>query len=101
MAKWGQTIELSNPNSSIRDHEFKIEKIEENIFRGQNYQAPWKRVFGGQVLGFWALSVKPYEDWQQSVFENNLLQLCECRCSRLEKFDFFAASVRLCFTYEL
>ncbi len=27
-----------------------LEKIEENIFRGQNYQAPWKRVFGGQVL---------------------------------------------------
>ncbi len=28
----------------------KLEKIEENIFRGQNYQAPWGRVFGGQVL---------------------------------------------------
>ena len=28
----------------------RLEKIEENIFRGQNYQAPWKRVFGGQVL---------------------------------------------------
>ncbi len=28
----------------------KLESIEENIFRGQNYQAPWKRVFGGQVL---------------------------------------------------
>jgi acyl-CoA thioesterase II len=27
-----------------------LEKIEENIFRGENYQAPWKRVFGGQVL---------------------------------------------------
>ena len=27
-----------------------LEKIEENIFRGQNYQAPWNRVFGGQVL---------------------------------------------------
>ncbi len=27
-----------------------LEQIEENIFRGQNYQAPWKRVFGGQVL---------------------------------------------------
>ncbi len=27
-----------------------LEKIEENIYRGQNYQAPWKRVFGGQVL---------------------------------------------------
>ncbi len=27
-----------------------LEKIEENIFRGQNYMAPWKRVFGGQVL---------------------------------------------------
>ena len=27
-----------------------LEKIEENIFRGNNYQAPWKRVFGGQVL---------------------------------------------------
>lgn len=27
-----------------------LEKIEENIFRGQNYQTPWKRVFGGQVL---------------------------------------------------
>ena len=26
-----------------------LEKIEENIYRGQNYQAPWKRVFGGQV----------------------------------------------------
>ena len=28
----------------------KLEKIEENIFRGQNYQSPWGRVFGGQVL---------------------------------------------------
>lgn len=28
----------------------KLEKIEENIFRGQNYMAPWNRVFGGQVL---------------------------------------------------
>ncbi|CAH0995197.1 Acyl-CoA thioesterase 2 [Emticicia aquatica] len=27
-----------------------LEKIEQNIFRGENYQAPWKRVFGGQVL---------------------------------------------------
>ncbi len=27
-----------------------LEKIEENIFRGQNYMAPWNRVFGGQVL---------------------------------------------------
>ena len=27
-----------------------LEGIEENIFRGQNYLAPWKRVFGGQVL---------------------------------------------------
>lgn len=27
-----------------------LEKIEENIYRGQNYLAPWKRVFGGQVL---------------------------------------------------
>ena len=25
-----------------------LEKIEENIFRGQNYQTPWGRVFGGQ-----------------------------------------------------
>ncbi|MEL6676823.1 MAG: acyl-CoA thioesterase II [Bacteroidota bacterium] len=28
-----------------------LEKIEEAVFRGQNYQTPWKRVFGGQVLG--------------------------------------------------
>lgn len=27
-----------------------IEKIEQNLFRGQNYQAPWGRVFGGQVM---------------------------------------------------
>lgn len=27
-----------------------LERIEENIFRGNNYQSPWKRVFGGQVL---------------------------------------------------
>lgn len=27
-----------------------LEQIEENIFRGRNYQAPWGRVFGGQVL---------------------------------------------------
>ncbi len=27
-----------------------LEKIEENIFRGNNYQAPWGAVFGGQVL---------------------------------------------------
>ncbi len=28
----------------------KLEPIEANLFRGQNYQAPWGRVFGGQVL---------------------------------------------------
>ncbi|MDC3210547.1 acyl-CoA thioesterase II [Saprospiraceae bacterium] len=28
----------------------KLEKIEENIFRGNNYPAPWGSVFGGQVL---------------------------------------------------
>jgi len=27
-----------------------LEQIEENIYRGTNYQAPWGRVFGGQVL---------------------------------------------------
>ena len=27
-----------------------LEQLEENIFRGQNFMAPWKRVFGGQVL---------------------------------------------------
>jgi len=27
-----------------------LEKIDENIYRGQNYQAPWGRVFGGQVM---------------------------------------------------
>jgi len=28
----------------------KLEKLEENLFRGQNFQTAWKRVFGGQVL---------------------------------------------------
>lgn len=28
-----------------------LEKLEENIYQGDNYKAPWKRVFGGQVLG--------------------------------------------------
>ena len=28
----------------------RLEKIEENIYRGQNYKSPRKRVFGGQVL---------------------------------------------------
>ncbi len=28
----------------------KLEKIEENIFRGQSYKTPWGSVFGGQVL---------------------------------------------------
>ncbi len=27
-----------------------LEQIEINIFRGQSYRTPWKRVFGGQVL---------------------------------------------------
>jgi len=27
-----------------------LKKVEETIFEGQNYQAPWGRVFGGQVL---------------------------------------------------
>ncbi|WP_235296355.1 acyl-CoA thioesterase [Portibacter marinus] len=27
-----------------------LEQIEVNIFRGQNFRSPWKRVFGGQVL---------------------------------------------------
>ncbi len=28
-----------------------LKKIDETIFEGDNYQAPWGRVFGGQVLG--------------------------------------------------
>lgn len=28
----------------------KLEKLSETVFLGQNYQSPWKRVFGGQVL---------------------------------------------------
>lgn len=28
-----------------------LEKIDDHIFRGTNYKTPWKRVFGGQVLG--------------------------------------------------
>ena len=28
-----------------------LERISETIFKGQNYMTPWKRVFGGQVLG--------------------------------------------------
>ncbi len=28
-----------------------LEKIDTCLFRGQNYHTPWKRVFGGQVLG--------------------------------------------------
>ncbi|NNE28342.1 MAG: acyl-CoA thioesterase II [Saprospiraceae bacterium] len=28
-----------------------LEKLDEGLFRGQNYQTPWGRVFGGQVLG--------------------------------------------------
>jgi acyl-CoA thioesterase-2 len=27
-----------------------LERLDKNLFRGQNYQAPWGRVFGGQVL---------------------------------------------------
>ena len=27
-----------------------LEQIEDNFFRGENYRAPWKRVFGGQTL---------------------------------------------------
>ena len=28
-----------------------LEPINNRIFRGTNYKTPWKRVFGGQVLG--------------------------------------------------
>ncbi len=28
-----------------------LEEIDLNLYRGQNYQAPWGRIFGGQVLG--------------------------------------------------
>lgn len=28
-----------------------LERVNDNTFLGQNYQAPWGRVFGGQVLG--------------------------------------------------
>ena len=28
-----------------------LEKIDDHLFRGNNYKTPWKRVFGGQVLG--------------------------------------------------
>ena len=27
-----------------------LEQLDDNLFRGQNYQTPWGRVFGGQVL---------------------------------------------------
>ena len=39
MEKVSQLLEILN-----------LEKIEEKIFRGQNYLTPWGRVFGGQVL---------------------------------------------------
>jgi len=29
----------------------KLEEIEDNMFRGDTYKTPWKRVYGGQVLG--------------------------------------------------
>lgn len=28
-----------------------LEKLDDCLFRGQNYKTPWERVFGGQVLG--------------------------------------------------
>ncbi len=28
-----------------------LKRLDECCFEGQNYQTPWKRVFGGQVLG--------------------------------------------------
>lgn len=28
-----------------------LERIDDKIFRGQNFRTPWKRIFGGQVLG--------------------------------------------------
>lgn len=31
-------------------------------------------VFGGKVLGFWALTVIPTDGWHQASFENNLIQ---------------------------
>lgn len=37
-------------NSQQLNELLTLEKIEENIYRGQNYQAPWGSVFGGQVL---------------------------------------------------
>ena len=37
-------------NSEELKELLRLEKIEENIFRGNNYQAPWGAVFGGQVL---------------------------------------------------
>ena len=38
-----------------------LERIEENIFRGQSQDLGWGRVFGGQVLGQ-ALSAPPLFD---------------------------------------
>ncbi|MEM6965799.1 MAG: acyl-CoA thioesterase II [Bacteroidota bacterium] len=37
-------------NSQQLTQLLQLEKIEENIFRGHNYLAPWGAVFGGQVL---------------------------------------------------
>ena len=28
-----------------------LERVDENLFQGSNYRTPWKRIFGGQVLG--------------------------------------------------
>lgn len=42
-------MEIVNDVAALQDL-LNLEKIEENIFRGQNYKTPWGRIFGGQVL---------------------------------------------------
>ena len=43
-----------------------LDKIGENLYQGSNYKTPWKRVFGGQVLGqalHAAYQTVPQIDW--------------------------------------
>lgn len=66
-------LEVNGPSQPFRDY---FKEVAENELQ---YMVPLS--FGGEVLGFWALSLIPARNWNQGAFENNVrsfsLQIAE------------------------
>jgi CHASE2 domain-containing sensor protein/signal transduction histidine kinase len=78
-APYSIALEANGPVEPFRDYFTEVEKGE------VQYIAPLN--FGGEVLGFWALSLLPAKNWNRVAFENNVrsfaLQIAELLYHRL------------------